>query len=296
MTSNTMLPGDVRPFIRSAGQIYLRPDGTTDVATGFRKAYDHRLFYIREGGATFVVGGQAAPLKQGDAILLLAGTAYDIRPESDPVSMWYVNFDFFAGKQHMDLTLPTVPPEEFDPAKCMETDGFGRTLFPEGYSIFYNAFVLQTDLDALVQEFDRAELLYQSQVRALMTLCLNRFFRNMNQSNPHRGPGTHQDILAYISAHFAENLTNRSIAERFHYHPNYVNQIIRAQTGISLHQYLLRLRIHRATELLLSDGGTIHEIAARTGFSDPNYFTQYFRRCMGCSPSVFRGNSRKNGI
>ena len=62
------------------------------------------------------------------------------------------------------------------------------------------------------------------------------------------------------------------------------------QTGLSLHRYLLRLRIHRATELLLSGSESISNIARMTGFSDANYFTQYFKMCVGVSPSTFRGD------
>lgn len=68
--------------------------------------------------------------------------------------------------------------------------------------------------------------------------------------------------------------------------------IIKSRAGLSLHRYLLKLRIQRATELFLSDGGSIEEIAAQAGFPDPKYFAQHFYRVMGCSPFSFRGKLR----
>ncbi len=52
--------------------------------------------------------------------------------------------------------------------------------------------------------------------------------------------------------------------------------------------YLIRLRIQKACELLANGEQNIKEVAAATGFDDSNYFTRQFRRVMGSSPSDFR--------
>jgi len=52
--------------------------------------------------------------------------------------------------------------------------------------------------------------------------------------------------------------------------------------------YLLKLRIQRASGLLVNTGLNISEIALECGFSDSSYFTLQFRRHAGLSPKQFR--------
>jgi len=57
--------------------------------------------------------------------------------------------------------------------------------------------------------------------------------------------------------------------------------------------YLIRLRIQKACELLSKGEQNITEVAAATGFEDSNYFTRQFHRIMGASPREFR---RRTGL
>lgn len=67
-----------------------------------------------------------------------------------------------------------------------------------------------------------------------------------------------------------------------------INGIVRRDTGMSAVQLLNNLRIKRAKELLLDSGNNITEVAYATGFSDPAYFTNVFKKCTGSSPSAWR--------
>ena len=281
----------IQPFVRYVGEITICAG---DINSLPRVTYDHRLFFIRENRVSFFVEDRELAMQPGDVLLLRAGTTYQIQPQT-AVTLWVVNFDLFSDFAHPQptISLPKVTPARFNPAKLAEDAAQSALFLPQAWELFPAAFALQHDLQTMMQEYAQAERLFESQTSALMTLCLNRLFRLRGQPSPYRGATAHRDILAYISEHFAEELTNRSIAERFHYHPNYVNQIVHALTGTSLHQYMLRLRLHRATELLLSGNLPIREIALQAGFADANYFTQYFRRQIGCSPSVFRGDLRQ---
>ena len=282
----------IQPFVRHAGQIAVC---SGDINSLPRVTYDHRLFFIRENSVIFRVENRDNRLQVGDVILLRAGTTYQILPQEQSVLLWVINFDLFTDFAHPQraVSLPKTTPDNFDPAKLSEAPDRALAFLPQSYEVFPAAFALQNDLQTMLQEYAQAELLFEQQLCAFMTLCLNRLFRLRGQPNPYHGANAHRDILAYISTHFTEDLTNRSIAAQFHYHPNYVNQIIRALTGVPLHQYLLRLRIHRATELLLAGNLSIREVALQSGFSDTNYFTQYFKRKMGCTPVAFRGDTRK---
>lgn len=55
-------------------------------------------------------------------------------------------------------------------------------------------------------------------------------------------------------------------------------------------QYLTKLRINKAMELLKNEQLTVEAIALKVGFSNGNYFTKVFRSYLGVAPSTFRNN------
>lgn len=283
---------EIAPFCRFAGRIVIPAGNPMPV----RAAYDHRLFFALDDHASIQIAGSLYPMQQGSCALVLSGTPYAIQAAERDASFIAVNFDFFPnGHQDMPTPLPMTAPGLLVRSRLVEQAAFEEGVLAEGYAHLPGMFRLTTYLESLVSEYERAELFHTQQTRSLLTLCLNHIFRRLMQSVPQRSADAHQDILDFIAAHYCEPLTNRDIADRFHYHPNYVNHIVQKQTGLSLHRYLLRLRIHRATELLLSGSESISNIARMTGFSDANYFTQYFKRCIGVSPSAFRGDHAPKG-
>ncbi|MEW6682472.1 MAG: helix-turn-helix transcriptional regulator [Nitrospirota bacterium] len=71
-------------------------------------------------------------------------------------------------------------------------------------------------------------------------------------------------------------------------HPDYLSRRFKRETGIGLHDYLLTLRLQRATALLVKTTKSIKEISAEAGFRDPQVFSKAFKRRMGCPPTVYR--------
>jgi AraC-like DNA-binding protein len=65
-------------------------------------------------------------------------------------------------------------------------------------------------------------------------------------------------------------------------------RVFRKATGQTPIEYLLRLRIQKAMELLQNSDLKITEIAFEIGFNDSNYFTRQFKRIQGLSPRDFR--------
>jgi len=57
--------------------------------------------------------------------------------------------------------------------------------------------------------------------------------------------------------------------------------------GIRPIEYINRKRIQQAQILILTNAGSMKEIAAKTGFSDIAYFSRTFKRYTGISPSKY---------
>lgn len=97
-----------------------------------------------------------------------------------------------------------------------------------------------------------------------------------------------EQVYAYIAGHYSEHITNRTIAEALHYHPNYLSARMCRETGMSLHENLMRYRIRMALVLLENTELPVEEISTATGFCTASHFTVCFRRITGPTPSQYR--------
>jgi AraC-like DNA-binding protein len=74
--------------------------------------------------------------------------------------------------------------------------------------------------------------------------------------------------------------------------PAYLTDVFRRIEGISLHQYLIQLRLARALALL-PHTDDLTTLALDLGFSSHSHFTAAFRRAFGSTPSDFRRSTRR---
>lgn len=70
--------------------------------------------------------------------------------------------------------------------------------------------------------------------------------------------------------------------------PNYLNRLVRNQTRHSAMDWIEISRINLAKTLLKENELQIAEIAVATGIDDQSYFTRFFKKNAGCTPSQYR--------
>ena len=100
-------------------------------------------------------------------------------------------------------------------------------------------------------------------------------------------------IRSYIQENIAD-VTRNSIAEHFHFSPNYLSKLFRNVEGVSLITYIQNQRMERAKELLANTDQSISEIAMEIGYPNFSHFSKRFRLFFGCSPNEYRRNARAN--
>ncbi|MCJ8011482.1 helix-turn-helix domain-containing protein [Paenibacillus sp. KQZ6P-2] len=98
-------------------------------------------------------------------------------------------------------------------------------------------------------------------------------------------------MLDYISTHLAEvNLT--SISEHFHMNTNYVSQYFKKHQGVTFTDYINRMRIEKAKELLMNTDHTATDIGRLVGFNNANAFIRMFKKLEGTTPNEYRKSAR----
>ncbi len=95
-------------------------------------------------------------------------------------------------------------------------------------------------------------------------------------------------VTEYMESHLSEKTTISELAglvdlTRFHFIRSF-----KQAAGIPPHQFMIRLRVDRAKEMLAEGDLSIAEVASQTGFGSPIQLTRAFRRVVGTTPSAFR--------
>lgn len=101
------------------------------------------------------------------------------------------------------------------------------------------------------------------------------------------------EVETYIDAHYAEELTLERLGRVFHISPYHLAHVFKQQTGYSLKQYILRLRIGQSQIMIMDTRLPISEIARSVGFEDAAHFSKLFSKYVGMSPSEYRIYRRK---
>ncbi|NDK15223.1 MAG: helix-turn-helix domain-containing protein [Armatimonadetes bacterium] len=95
-------------------------------------------------------------------------------------------------------------------------------------------------------------------------------------------------VLSHLEDNYAKRVTLDDLAEVGHMSRRTLSRAFRNATGCSPLDYLVRVRIHHAMELLKEADLSIAEVARRVGFADSNYFSRQFRALVGSSPRGYR--------
>ncbi len=97
-------------------------------------------------------------------------------------------------------------------------------------------------------------------------------------------------LKEYLDVHLEEQLNLKKCSEITFLSISQTIRRFRNAYGITPYEYLNQRRILTAKQLLQNSTLSIEEIATKTGFSDHNYFSKYFKKKVGLSPSKFRKN------
>lgn len=97
----------------------------------------------------------------------------------------------------------------------------------------------------------------------------------------------YRKIVSTMELGVREGLTLADISERQSVSISYIKLLFKKYAGISPKAYYTKLRIQHAARLL-AEGYTVVEISLLMNFSSPNYFSAYFKKHTGSSPSRYK--------
>lgn len=96
----------------------------------------------------------------------------------------------------------------------------------------------------------------------------------------------------FIDEHFRQPVTGKSLAGIANLSVRQLNDLFRAQVGMTPHQYLTELRMKEAWRLLEQPGMSMQRVADAVGYQSLSSFSDRFRNHFGKAPSHFRRKSK----
>ncbi len=273
-------------------ELYLRFASNTSYLPNrfFTKAYDCRMLFILEGTGEIKLGDETVELKKNMLCYYPAGTRYlPISSETDTLTFVTLNFDFEATYPHTFEFPSTVAEEEFCPAKALMTHNGNVPELFKSYFVIPNAYHLRNTFLEIEKDYNGNERYGKEMASAklqYLCYCLPTYDADSNRELFNR-------ILDFVNEHLCTMQSNEELAQTLNYHSYYLNKIFKEQTGISIHQYLIKKRLEKAVQLLCNTNNSIAEIAKACGFDNQRHFSSLFSKKLGCTPSQIRKSGSK---
>ena len=97
-----------------------------------------------------------------------------------------------------------------------------------------------------------------------------------------------ENITSYIDNNYGDpDLSLKKIADIFAYTDKYLSHVFKENTNMNFSNYLTRLRIKRALELIGEGERDISRIASESGYRDSVYFAKVFKRYLHKTPNEY---------
>ena len=115
----------------------------------------------------------------------------------------------------------------------------------------------------------------------------NKFIKQ--KSAQKKTPGWVKELKEIIQDQIDTNLSLTDISKSLNIHPSYLSrEFSKHFNNLSFGEYIRKLRIEKAIELIKSSSYSLTEVAYLTGFSDQSHFTRIFKLHTGKNPSAFK--------
>jgi two-component system response regulator YesN len=105
--------------------------------------------------------------------------------------------------------------------------------------------------------------------------------------------GSHRGLVVlaqrYIDAHYGDaSLSLEAVASSAQISPGYLSRLLKLETGFSFVDYLTRVRINRAMQMMNDPAMKVYEVAEAVGYQSQHYFSRAFKRVFGRPPVEYR--------
>ena len=256
------------------------------------------IFYCQRGSVEVSLEGCHYHIKPGDVYIYMASTLVHLLHKSEDAEGIMVEVDFY-------YILPIV-----NKVINVESQLFMRKnpcVSLSGEQCAHFEYLLNNLWDRInAEDCQKENVQYQHLKLELIksmgqTICyeiLNMYFTNQPLQPLQQGKKdvVFQNFMLSLFRFYRKERDVSFYARMQHINPRYFSAIIKEKTGDSALQWIVRMVITEAKQLLEESDLSIKEIADQLNFPTQSFFGKYFKQYVGVSPKEYRNNAATTRI
>ena len=231
---------------------------------------DYYLQLVDTG--TMALGRENIPFSEGQFIIHSPNTEVSYVFNEDPLSYYWIHF---TGRDVEQILNESG-------ISCNRIYRISERGMHKVTQVFQSVF----------DEFMLRRPAYESMLSARCRELLVQLHRGAEEAEQgylrHRFDG----CIRFIHNNSSENISVAALAKQEMMSVSHFRALFREAFGCSPYEYLMKVRLSKASSYLLESNMRIGEIAALCGFPDQLYFSRLFSKRYGMSPSVYRQKYR----
>ena len=243
----------------------------------------YEVYFFLEGNVSLLICDKLYKLQPGDVVILPPGIPHKavIHDQDCP----YSRFVFWISEEYYQR-LRQMSEDYYYIVRCASE---------KKQYIYHNTQVefctIQSRIFYLIEEIHANH--YGKDTKIFIGICdlilhLNRMA--YEQNNPHKvkeDQNLYRNILEYIDTHIDQELSLEYLAGEFFASKYHIAHIFKENTGISIHQYIMKKRLTACKEAILSNI-SISRAYLMFGFKDYSSFYRAFKKEFGISPKEYK--------
>lgn len=132
------------------------------------------------------------------------------------------------------------------------------------------------------------------EVRRLQYIMLMDFCQRAGAAKLPKGVSAEINrCMNYIQSHTNEAIAVEDVAAQIHRSGSYLMHRFKAETGMSVGDYITKCKLEEACDLLVYGRRSLAEISAYLGYSSQSYFQNVFKKQFGVTPTQYRNQRQK---
>jgi AraC-like DNA-binding protein len=248
--------------------------------------HDHdftEFTYILSGKGKYFVEGVVYEVEAGDVIICNPGVKHQnivVNPKEPTV-------EFFAG--FTDFRFKNMPPNSI--------------ILKDGSLILHTNTETKQEISRhcyeMIAENESSQVGKYFMLKAHLIQILLLMIRDITEVEDTSQKGCNfesynksyavKKIINYLNENYENKISLDQIAHNMYLSPVYISKIFKEETGESPINYLIKIRLEKAKDILLtSEGGSIKSIANRVGYDDVYHFSKLFKKYYGISPLYYK--------
>lgn len=227
---------------------------------------DYQILYLTKGKGTFLINGTYHKLDAGSLIIYkpYEVQCYSYLSEDKPEIFWIHFTGYDCEKVLLEHNL---------------TEGF--------YQIGKNT-EIRLVLKNIIFELQLKKNNFKEVTLHLFHVFLLLLQRSINQKQDLLNQERKLDkLILSLNDGYAKDWNIEKMSAFCNMSESRFQHLFKEQYGITPMQYVLRLRINKAKELLICGEISIGTVAKQVGFNDPLYFSRLFKKFEGLTPREF---------